>query len=128
MVVGVNSVNVKNLHDTETYHRCVELVAEGKFTESILIPMKWEIEYTLGSKPLAEKFISNLDEIFGKSESIYLWGDNYDAPWFFTISKLIQIGSLEEWCVMVNLTTDEQLSYMTIAFPDTNIRKERLTA
>ena len=121
-------MNVKNLHNTETYHRCVELVAEGKFTESILIPMKWEIEYNLESKLAAEKFISNLDEIFGKSANTYLWGDNYDAPWFFTISRLIQIGALEEWCAMVNLTTDEQLSYMTIAFPDTNIRKERLTA
>ena len=121
-------MNVKDLHNTVSYHRCVELVKEGKFTKSILIPFKWEIEYYLDSKLSAEKFISNLDGIFGESANTYLWCDNYDAPWFFTMLKISEIIPDQKWSVLVNLTTNEQLSYMTMAFANKIIRKERLTA
>ena len=119
---------VKNLHNTVSYHRCVELVEEGKFTKSILIPMKWEIEYELGSWHAADMFVIRLSKIFGNPSQIINWANNYNALWFYSQSKHSTMAQFEKWHVVVNLTTDEQLSYMTIAFPDTIIRKARLAS
>ena len=118
-------MKVKNLYQGQTYKWCKKLVSMGTFPSTILPPMKWEITFLLDSEEKAKQFIQRIDKIFGKSVDVIDWVKNRDAPWFYTVMKLqetdlYQKKLIEKVKVYVNLTTDEQLSYVQLAF--TNIR------
>lgn len=111
-------MKVKNLHDTESYRACQKLVAEGKFDNSILIPMKWEMEIRCGNRHSAEILLRDLTAVFGEPAKISSWTSNYDAPWFFSAYSPNPHNPSSEWSINVNLTTDEQLTYMRLLYAE----------
>lgn len=114
-------MKVKNLREGPTYERCKELIAEGKFPPTIIPPMKWAIPFHFTSEEKMDQFIEKLDNIFGKSVDVIDWPDNYEAPWFYILTSVEIMGEEEQYDININLTTDEQLSYMQLAFDNMSV-------
>ena len=108
-------MDVKNLHDTDSYRACQALVAAGKYDTSILIPMKWELLFFFKNGKLVDDFIQDLTERFGKPAHIGAWASNYNDPWFHSVWEPLK-GARSVWEVCVHLTTDDQLTFMQLAY------------
>ena len=84
--------------------------------------LKWRIQYNLGSIHSVDRFVKCLDKQFGTSVEMMCREAFGPAPWYYDYWLRDHYEQYKWYSIHVILTTDEQLTYMSLKYPDKLIR------